>query len=329
LQYLTPYSSMVYMSNAFYSLVYFIILLAILGGVFYIVNETYQDVSRPCKEPLGYAIGDVDSRFELDNVQMLRALAEAEKIWEDASGTDIFRYDPEAALKIHLIFDQRQQETLEIKDFEQEFNQKDEVYEQKSAEVDDLKARYEEAFAQFELLQESYLADLNTYNQEVEELNQQGGADEQQQEELEQRRDELGQEFDEVESQRQIVNQIVSEQQVKVEELNTLAGTLNERVENFNQSYGQEKIFDQGLYGNGEIVIYQYTEFEDLILVLAHELGHARGFDHVSDPDAVMHEIFNGDSQKQNSVTQADRQELEKACNPDVSFFDLQSLLQR
>lgn len=317
------------MSNAFYSLVYFIILLAILGGVFYIVNETYQDVSRPCKEPLGYAIGDVDSRFELDNVQMLRALAEAEKIWEDASGTDIFRYDPEAALKIHLIFDQRQQETLEIKDFEQEFNQKDEVYEQKSAEVDDLKARYEEAFAQFELLQESYLADLNTYNQEVEELNQQGGADEQQQEELEQRRDELGQEFDEVESQRQIVNQIVSEQQVKVEELNTLAGTLNERVENFNQSYGQEKIFDQGLYGNGEIVIYQYTEFEDLILVLAHELGHARGFDHVSDPDAVMHEIFNGDSQKQNSVTQADRQELEKACNPDVSFFDLQSLLQR
>jgi len=320
---------MVYMSNAFYSLVYFIILLAILGGVFYIVNETYQDVSRPCKEPLGYAIGDVDSRFELDNVQMLRALAEAEKIWEDASGTDIFRYDPEAALKIHLIFDQRQQETLEIKDFEQEFNQKDEVYEQKSAEVDDLKARYEEAFAQFELLQESYLADLNTYNQEVEELNQQGGADEQQQEELEQRRDELGQEFDEVESQRQIVNQIVSEQQVKVEELNTLAGTLNERVENFNQSYGQEKIFDQGLYGNGEIVIYQYTEFEDLILVLAHELGHARGFDHVSDPDAVMHEIFNGDSQKQNSVTQADRQELEKACNPDVSFFDLQSLLQR
>ena len=104
-------------------------------------------------------------------------------------------------------------------------------------------------------------------------------------------------------------------------QINQNISTHNSRVDNVNavvNSYNANSLgeFEKGLYSSfGTIDIYEYEDLNSLKRVLAHELGHALGMDHVAAKKSIMHYI---DDSTGFNITPADTLELDKVCKKDM-----------
>lgn len=236
----------------------------------------------PCTSPLAWHIDAVDPRFGFTEAEIRRAVGEAASVWEDAAGTRLFRHDTAGSMAIRLVYDQRQQA------YEERVNREADVAAMR-VEVESLEsllqrlqervetARREHERRATEGTAVAYRDAVDRYNQTVVRYNR---AADRYNAALETARTD-------------------GPAEVTAGNLESNTRTLGGRV------VSMDRVLTVAVAGG----------YEELVLVLTHELGHALGLGHVAEEGALMAERYRQrDVVAPARLTPADQRALKALC---------------
>lgn len=270
----------------------------------------------PCEDPIMYSIGLFDERFGVSKAEFEESIALAEEIWEKEIGKNLFEYRKDGALEVNLIYDTRQEATDKLEKIDEELDIDRADYNTLKNKYDLLKKNYQIARTSFENRVQAFETRKDKYEADVEYWNAKGGAPKEEYDKLDQEKTWINEEVAKLNVLQNEINKDTEEVNKTARALNSLAGELNLNVNKFNEiggMHGDE--FEEGVYerdANGErINIYQFDNKDKLVRVLAHELGHALGLDHVEEKEAIMYRLNNGINKE---LSQSDKDALTLKC---------------
>jgi hypothetical protein len=238
----------------------------------------YKDVTKKgvCETPIRYSLGTYDARFNISKTGFKSAIDEAAAVWEEATGKNLFDYEPNPEpvtplytyflrlfhrkdIPVNLVYDERQQNSETRRTLISQIETRQESVETLKNQITTLEAKHKQLIREYEEM-------VNEY-----------------------RKRRIS--FQELEAKRLELNSLAEEINSLVKRHNSLVGQINPIVRTVNQTAGQE--FEEGKYEldeNGErITIFEFADRATLVRVLAHEFGHALGLDHNDNPNSIMY----------------------------------------
>ncbi|MEX0933316.1 MAG: matrixin family metalloprotease [Candidatus Paceibacterota bacterium] len=292
-----------------------ILLLGIFGAFALFLIYTRAPETFSCVAPIYYSIGEFDSRFEITREEFLAVLGDAEQVWEENAGKELFIYREDAHFRVNLIFDERQEKTELVLATEEELNIEQAGYSEADTVYRNALYRYEAAARDLEIAFNKYEVASSAYSRAVSKWNASSKQDRDEYTRLERERLELEEMFESLQVQQRAVESIYKELQEALEYRNALVAEYNKSVNSFNEEFAGGQSFDQGDYTRGQINIYQFQSEDDLRLVLAHEFGHALGIGHVEDEKAIMHYLLGEQSKNPLELTPDDAGGFSTRCS--------------
>ncbi len=303
-----------------------LIFIAVLGAAGYLAfahRDQLMQVARqveakfmPCRTPITYSLGTVDTRFGISKSTLVADLHESEAIWEKPSGKDLFEYRSEGGdVVVNLVYDYRQQASDKIASVGIQIDKSKASFDALKAQYDNLATRIASEKETLERSVAAYNARQKAYNAEVTKWNRQGGAPPAEYDRLQAEKAALSADGQGVTAMESAVNADINTLNAMGTSLNQLITRLNLNVEKYNQAGAAGGEFEEGLYvseaGTQRIDIYEYSSRTELVRVLAHELGHALGLEHVGDAQAIMYKVNQG---KKLTLAKDDIVELNAVC---------------
>ncbi len=271
-------------------------------------------IKEPCGQPVKYSLGQIDSQFNLSAEELKSLTTEAEELWENSVTHNLFEYDATAPFKINLIFDTRQQQTIDSEKLGEELKNLETKREALIKQYGSLNNAYVEKLAEYKKERIAYEAKLKKYNKNVAYWNNRGGAPKDEYADLEKERKKLKELANSLEKQRLEVNSLATQTNQIVKKENQVIFEYNTNVATYENKYGESQEFEKGVFDGNGINIYQYKEKDDLRLTLIHELGHALGLGHLENPQAIMYYLMGEQEMENPALTPEDLQELNKVC---------------
>lgn len=287
-----------------------LIVFGIAGIVIYFsAPEKYS-----CFVPIRYSIGELDERFGISEEELRQILEEAEGVWEEAAGRELFVYNEKGRFKVNLVYDERQLKTDMVELSEDVLNQKEAEYKRADDEYKAQAEKYNMLVSGYNLQAREFNNLSTEYSNNVRAWNRSDRTDSDRFNALQEEERELRQVEEELRDSEEEIKEAQEELRRVTRVRNRLAEDYNINVADFNQRFGGRESFDQGIYSRGEITIYQFNDKNDLALVLAHEFGHALGIGHVDDSEAVMYYLMENQPKNPIKLSPADKTALDIRC---------------
>lgn len=245
--------------------------------------------ASPCDSPIEYGLGSVDPRFNITDSQFLKDINEATDIWDKAESKTLFKYNPNADLKVSLVYDQRQALDTTIG------NLQNQVQSGKQAIAPEI--------SQYQKLSADYRQKLSAFNSEVDMWNAKGGAPQDVYDRLKSEQQDLKNEANQL-------NQLADRLNISTNQYNAKVNELNNTIGTFNNTLSLKP--EEGLYDPNKdtITIYFDTNHNELIHTLSHEFGHSLGMQHEPDPNAIMYPY----TSKTTVASMTDINQLKQIC---------------
>jgi len=294
----------------------------ICGLVFYFekdIDSAIGNLSRriqPCDKPLEYSLGDFDKRFGLSQADFLKAIDQAARILQEPINKKLFSYAAGGALKINLVYDSRQADTDKLKKLGINIHNDQASYESLKVKYDAYDKIYKAQKNELDNIINYYDEQEANYEDEIKAAQSRGGISPAEYAILEQERKDLNNLAESIKQKQTVFNKTT-------EDINAIASVINRLIRELNLTVGEYNTagagaageFQEGLYvrdAAGErINIYQFDDQPALVRVLAHELGHALGLEHLDNPKAIMYRLNENGNEK---ITADDITALKAIC---------------
>jgi hypothetical protein len=252
----------------------------------------YVSTAAICPVPVAYSLGTIDSRFNFSEAEAMAVLTRAEKLWEDATGRDLFVYEETSSFAVNFIYDERQQLASTEEEWRIRLDSKQAESEALLEQVRGLAAEYETSQAAFSEKRVTYEEHLRIYNERVETANAAGGAAEEEYAALQAEQKVLSRELAALLAEEKILAKQVDEIVRLGAEGNELVESYNSEVVQYNEVFGNIELYTQGDFKRDRINIYKFSDTTELAKVIAHEFGHALGVSHVEGEESLMYYLM-------------------------------------
>lgn len=289
-----------------------LLLCGVMCGVYF-----WTQHPAPCRTPVLYKVGTIDPRFHLDERTVSQSLRQAEILWEKAAGRNLFIQIADAPLSVHFVFDTRQHATQVQQRLLPQLQQAEALHTSMAQSYRAWRTFYEDKRHTYDAAHAGYQSRMQVYNAEVRASNARDNVAPATQHTLETTRAELETTRTQLRAIEQDMQESIAVLRNLEEREKILLATYARQIHAYNRLSRAQRQFHKGEFNGRDITVYQFRAAADLVLVLAHELGHALGLTHVEDERAVMHELISAQDLAPLRLTAADRQALRAACgNP-------------
>ena len=299
------------------------LLVVVAAGVLFLFTSGNESDtlkhSEPCSEPLTFQVGDIDDRFQVSEAELADLLESISETWSEAADKTVMKYADDGEIRVNLVYDNEQQMTDSERQYRDRLRREEQEISRLEAEYERMNNRFDEKSADYQDDSAELQQEIDGLNAWVNEQNSAGGFYDDDLERFEERKTEIDQKAINLNGRAEQLMAEADELNRFLDEINKKIDHKNNLIKEYNQTFSGVQRFTQGTYewkGDDRwINVFQFSSHRELELVIAHEMGHAIGIDHVSNPESVMHHLMGNQSGTTLQLSEEDVRALNNICS--------------
>ena len=303
-------------------------LLLVAASLTWLMQSQWTDFSHHpdhtiapgCDIPITLHLEQPDGRFGLEEATIRHTLIEAIDLWEGASDTQLFVLTENEGMPVRFVYGERQATGADQARERAQLDERRRALEQDRARFEGRREELSREIDEFEREQRALNRRIERHQQAVTDYNEgRGPRDAARRDQLVAKQQALEEQQTALDTRRSALERRQENLNAQGQQLNQAFDSLSAELDSYNEAASAQGGFELGRFtlegGERRIEIFQALDQDQLRLILAHELGHALGIDHVPQEDAIMSSHLTQSNAGRTGLSRADRTALMAACD--------------